>query len=100
MRTGEHLVATSQGVFRVSTIMRRPADQRWSEELVKGMKGTPGEPVPGSSGRRIPAFAIKYKDARPENIAYAPMPAMEEDQNPRRAKIQKEDTETYGPSSA
>ena len=98
MRTGEHLVATSQGVFRVSTIMRRPADQRWSEELVKGMKGTPGEPVPGSSGRRIPAFAIKYKDARPENIAYAPMPAMEEDQDPRRAKIQKEDIETYGPS--
>ena len=98
MRTGEHLVATCQGVFRVSAIMRRPADQRWSEELVKSMKGTPEEPLPGSNSRRIPAFANKYKEANLEKIAYAPMPATEEEQDPRRAKIQKEDIETYGPS--
>ena len=98
MRTGEHLVATCQGEFRVSAIMRRPADQRWSEELVKSMKGTPEEPLPGSNSRRIPAFANKYKEANLEKIAYAPMPATEEEQDPRRAKIQKEDIETYGPS--
>ena len=62
VRTGEHLVATSIGVFRVSTIMRRPADQRSSETMIKEIKGSPEEPIPGMSGRRIPAYAKKYQE--------------------------------------
>ena len=35
MRTGEHLVATTRGVFRVSTVMRRASDKIWSAEIMK-----------------------------------------------------------------
>ena len=31
IRTGEDLVSTEQGVFRVSTVRRRPVDGRWSK---------------------------------------------------------------------
>ena len=39
MRTGEHLVATGSGVFRVSTVMRRTAGKRWLAELEKDEGG-------------------------------------------------------------
>ena len=74
MRTGEHLVATSRGVFRVSTIMRRPADQRWSETMIKEIKGSPEEPIPGMSGRRIPAYTKKYQQ-EPDEQAVSWMPS-------------------------
>ena len=57
MRSGEHLVGTSQGVFKVSAIMRRSSDRRWSRELIDGVVGTPEERVPGQGSRRLQAFA-------------------------------------------
>ena len=82
MRTGEHLVATSRGVFRVSTIMRRPADQRWSETMIKEIKGSPEEPIPGMSGRRIPAYTKKYQQEPDEKAVY--VPAQEPEVDPRK----------------
>ena len=60
MRSGEHLVGTSRGVFRASTVMRRSSDKRWSKQLLKEICGSPANPVPGTPGRRIPAFAKKF----------------------------------------
>ena len=57
MRSGEHLVATPSGVSKMSTIRRMASDRRWSAHLVRAIVGTPGEPVPGVSNRRIAAFA-------------------------------------------
>ena len=34
MRSGEHLVATRKGVFKVSTVIRRPPDKRWSAKMI------------------------------------------------------------------
>ena len=38
MRMGEHLVATNIVVFRVSIVMKWPADQRWSEAIIEDIK--------------------------------------------------------------
>ena len=74
MRSGEHLVATSRGVFRVSTVMRRTADKRWSAELLRNIKGSPKDPVPEAGiGRRIPAFAKKFEDNK-DKVVYIPTP--------------------------
>jgi hypothetical protein len=74
MRSGEHLVATKAGVFRVSTVMRRTPDKRWSAELVKQIGGSPSIPVPGTVGRRIPAFAKKFEDTEGEKVVFAQAP--------------------------
>ena len=96
MRTGEHLIATSGGVFKVSTVMRRPADQRWSETLIKEIKGSPEEPIPGMSGRRILAYAKKYQQEPAEKVAY--VPAQDAEVDPRKAKVQTTDVDEHGPT--
>ena len=98
MRTGEHLVATENGVYKVSTLVRRPADKRWSATMTKAIAGTPGEPIPGSGCRKLIAFASQ----RPEASAAAPavMPAHETaaKPEPRRAKVIAADIDTHGAS--
>ena len=79
MRSGEHCVATANGVFRVSTIMRRPEGKQWSSSLVKDMKGTPKEPVPGKSSRHIPAFAKKFEDTNENKAVFLPVPQAEQE---------------------
>ena len=97
MRSGEHLVGTAKGVFRVSTVMRRTADKRWSAELIKGIAGSPEEPVPGSSqGRRIPAFAKKFEDPAPDKAVYVPI--QEPETEVRTAYIYKKDIDEHGPT--
>ena len=46
MRSGEHLVATPTGVFKVSTIRRMASDRRWSAQMVKAIVGSPEEQCP------------------------------------------------------
>ncbi|MBN71658.1 MAG: hypothetical protein CME32_20555 [Gimesia sp.] len=94
IRSGEHLVATKNGVFKVSTIMRRTSDKRWSAKLVKEMKGSPEEPIPGTKERRIIAFAKKYEDPNVEKIRFKPM--MEAESEVRVAYIYKQDIEEHG----
>ena len=94
MRTGEHVVATSKGAFRVATVMRRAADKRWSADMVRQMAGTPQHPVPGAVGRRIPAFAKKFEDEKPEKSVYIPVPEVVQDI--RAAYIYKHDVDKHG----
>ena len=54
MRTAEHLIGTNVGVFRVSTVMRKPEDERWSAIRIRDLVGSPKQPVPGQAGRRMP----------------------------------------------
>ena len=95
-RTGEHLVATGKGVFKVSTVMRRPIDKRWSPTMVSEIVGTPAEPVPGAANRRITAFAKKHRLEPAEKVVYVPM--QEPEVEPRRAKVQKTDVDEHGPT--
>ena len=94
VRSGEHLVGTGRGVFKVSTIMRRTVDKRWSEQMVKDVVGTPEEPVPGLGSRRVPAYAKKFHDDSAKNVVYTPQPEIEEEIRP--AQILKKDVEEHG----
>ena len=96
-RSGEHLVAATTGVYKVSTIMRRPADKRWSSELIRCILGSPEEPVPGSGSRKLQAYAKKATEEAPGSVAYAPAPEVEEPE-PRAAKVTQKDVEEHGGS--
>ena len=97
MRSGEHLVGTATGVFKVSAVMRRTADKRWSADIVNRVKGTPEEPVPGSSNRRITAFAKKHQAESTEKTVYMPAPEMV-DPETRAAHIHHSDMMEHGAS--
>ncbi len=96
MRSGEHLVGTAKGVFRVSTVMRRPEDRRWSKDLLKQIGGSPEDPVPGAKGRRIPAFAKRYEDTSTDKAVFIPSRSPEVEV--RVAYIYREDVEKHGPT--
>ena len=66
VRSGEHLVATSSGVYKVETVMRRGDDEKWSNELVKAIKGDPQQPVPGSNSHKAIAYSRKREDEGPK----------------------------------
>ena len=83
-------------VFKVSMIMRRPTDRRWSLAMIKAVVGTPGQPMLGSSQRKLAAFARKAPEAQSEKPTYVPMPAAEAE--PRQAKVQAADIDAHGPS--
>ena len=94
MKTGEHLVGTQKGVFRVSTVMRRPQDRQLSKDLIKAIAGCPREPVPGHSIHRIPAYA-RTSESEP---APAPSFAAAQRQEPevRNVHIRKQLVEDVG----
>ena len=94
MRSGEHLVATEKGVFKVSTVLRRAADKRWSAELIGKIGGSPQNPVPGMNSRKIPAFARKYESEKTEQAVYVPV--SQEAQEVRAAYIYKADVDKHG----
>ena len=98
MRSTESLIATPVGVFRVTDIVRKPDDERWSADLVFNMSGSPKQPVPGQLYRRTPAFARKFGSdepgAEPEFAAPIPMPQADI----RNWRITKRDIDEYGPS--
>ena len=52
MRTGEHMVGTSVGVFRVAAVTRKPMDARWSADAVAAPQGSPKQPVPNQASQR------------------------------------------------
>ena len=60
IRTREDLVSTDRGVFIVSTVRRRPIEERWSKELLDGIVGTPAAPVAGVEGRQMQACVQKF----------------------------------------
>ena len=57
--------------------------------MVKGIAGSPTDPVPGSASRRIPAFAKTFEDASPDKAVF--LPATAQEQQVRAAYIYKAD---------
>ena len=100
-RSGEHLVATNTGVYKVSTIKRRMASERWSAEWVKGIVGSPAEPMPGSTTRpkhRLVAYAKRIPDERVTTSTYVPAAEPADVPECRAAKIFQRDIEAFGGS--
>ena len=97
IRSGESLVATKDGVFRATSIRRRPSSERWSKAMLDEIRGTPGNPVPGSSTRRAPAFAKKFGSTEERTArTFAPQALPERDM--RSWPIKKQDIEDNGPT--
>ena len=94
MRSGEHLVSTAKGTFKVGTVMRRAPGKQWSSELVKAVSGTPQNPIPGSASHNIPTFAKKFEDANPDKSVFMPAPIVE--QQVRAAYIYAKDVQEHG----
>ena len=62
VRTREHVVGTKNGALIVYHLLGRDPDNRWSAIRLQEIGGTPEKPVPGTGGRRTPAFAKKFED--------------------------------------
>ena len=88
-------MATEGGVYKVSIVVRKSEDKRWSAEAVSKIKGTPKEPVPGSGSSRVTAFARHREDPEARRVDYAPGPAREEPEV-RATYIFKKDLEAHG----
>ena len=97
VRSGEHIVGTKSGVHKVSSLMRRSDDKRWSAEMIKDIKGSPMEPMPGSGQSKIRAFARMKEDDKDKDVKYAPPPDRTEPEV-RPTYIYKKDVEEHGPT--
>ena len=54
LRTGEHIIGTSQGVIKARDVWRIAVDERWNRSRLMTVKGFPWKPVPTTPGDRIP----------------------------------------------
>ncbi len=95
IRSGEHLVATPRGVFKVASVVRRPEDERWSKELIMGMKGSPQEPVPGSGSSKIVAYSKHREEQVRKPPEFQPR-QVDEEPEVRATYIFKSDIEKMG----
>ena len=96
IRSGEHLVATEKGVFKVSSVVRKPEDRRWSSEAIKSIKGSPKEPVPGSGSSRLIAYSKHRSDHEVRQPGYLPARSENEEPEVRANYIFKRDVEKHG----
>ena len=94
IRSGEHLVATERGVYKVSSVIRRAEDKRWSPDLIEKIRGTPKEPVPGSGKSNLVAYSKKENLDR-EKVEYVRREIPDEPEV-RPNYIFKKDMEKYG----
>ena len=100
VRSQEHLIGTDIGVFRVGKVLRCAPDQRWSLEMIKGIKGTPDEPKPGVKSDRIPVYVKHPEHGLQDRTAEKTFEIPPETSMPtlRAANIYKNDVEEHGPS--
>ncbi len=95
IRSGEHLVATPKGVFKVASVHRRPEDARWSKEMISEIRGSPKEPVPGSGSTRIVAYSKHREDQERKQPDFQPR-QIEDEPEVRKTYIYKADIEKIG----
>ena len=66
-RTSEYLLATRNGVIKTPyEPRRRPAEDQWSMEEIKKIRGTPWRPTPSSDSEKIPTSVSS--DGIPEGM--------------------------------
>ena len=82
IRTSENLIGTAEGVFKVTTLRRRPIEERWSRMAINGLCGCPQHRAPGKESFRIPTYVwleIKEGEAQRPAQEYVPPAARHED---------------------
>ena len=89
----EVLIGTESGVVRAYAVKRLSADERWSAEAIKAMKGTPQQPDPKKPGLIIPSsvrFEEKDDDEEVEDET------VEREVIRRRIRLSKKTRSKYG----
>ena len=98
-RSGEHLVSTQAGVFKVISIQRCPEDCRWSADMIKAVVGSRQEPVLGSGSSQVVAYAKKREEtgqrSKPELV---PQGTWEQEPEVRVFYTFKKDIDKHGPT--
>ncbi len=48
------IIGTKAGIIRAYAVKRQPEDNRWDEDLIKGVRGAPLQPDPSRLGLSVP----------------------------------------------
>ena len=91
--TNETIIGTKEGTVRAYAIKRQDPDQRWDEQWVKQIVGTPQRPDPNRGDLTIP---IKARFDPPTMDAPEPTEAPRKEPGMRRMKITATMLEKYG----
>ena len=63
--SGEYIVGTSEGVFKVRTVRRKGLEEdSWNWEEFSAFRGLPWEPIPGRPGIEMTANSGKEREPR------------------------------------
>ena len=97
--TTERIVGNLPGIFIVQSARRKPEEERWNPDLVKGLKGIPWDPNPGqeaggNSGGTL-GMPIFLEPECPEVPRVAPE-TFEKQARKRKHYILKSDLDKYG----
>ena len=99
IRDAMSLIGTPSGVFKVATIRRKPDGEQWSPEMIKNVVGSPQQPEPGMSTRRITTFAKKKIDeSGTAGVPVTFQPPSDEVPVPRNVRITNADVIKHGPT--
>ena len=94
--TNECIIGTSEGTVKARDFKRiADREKRWDAELIKSLKGTPWQPIPGRNDDALPVRVRLSEEQHvilpsPENLA-APRPEIR-----RRARISRSDVIKIG----
>ena len=93
MESSEMLVGTSEGVFKVRSIRRKPDGQRWDADQVCSVIGVPWKPYQFTDNDRLLIRLQKRSDSKEVEVKERPP---DEDPAPRGIIIGKKDLITHG----
>ena len=91
MRSGEYLVGSETGVHRTGAERRKPADERWSRELIDKVCGDPEDHT-----KRPATLARKEGDAQPAIVPPTLLVTEAPEPQVRAFRITRKDWEEYG----
>ena len=91
--TNETIIGTKEGVIRAYAIKRQDPDQRWSEQWIREMTGTPQRPDPKRGELMIP---IKVRFDPPSADVPEPTEPLRKEAGMRRMKITEAMLGKYG----
>ena len=91
--SGEKIIGTAAGCVKARSIKRKPEAERWDVEMMKSLRGTPWEVVPGHKDRALRCRVIMDRTDRGRDVPGMPE---EPEEIIRRIYITKKDLMKYG----
>ena len=70
--SGEKIIGTAAGCVKARSIKRKPEAERWDVEMMKSLRGTPWEVVPGHKDRALQCRVIVDRTDRGQDVPGMP----------------------------